>query len=893
MMDSYLEKSCSDETDKLFCRLVEEWTAKLQAGESVDLSTYTCAYPDHASKLADLLPAVQVLADLGMSATEHSGADMPTPSSAIGILGDYRVIDQIGSGGMGVVYEAEQISLARRVALKVLPFAAVLNPKQLQRFKNEALAAASLDHPNIVPVYAVNHERGVHYYAMRLIEGQSLAQSIHQLRIEPTLENNRSTTSEDSETRDFHARRQESVDFDTQPIAALSTDVSTNSHFRGVAHLAIQAASGLQHAHEVGLVHRDIKPSNLLVDSDGHLWITDFGLARLPGDTALTITGELLGTLRYMSPEQAAGRNTVVDHRSDIYSLGATMYEMLTCRPPFEEMDRQKLLRKIEQEEPPAPRKLNQKIPKDLETIVLKSMAKDVAARYQSADEMADDLQRFVDGKAIQARRSTRFEHARRWCLRNAALAVLMATTSSLLLFVAAAGTVTALKYKSLLEVARREADRATAREQQLSNVVEQRLAEIAQSVALGVSGDTHLDDNLRVRVSLYEKLVEADPANQAFLHSLALARSKLAWHFYGVDRPLEAESCIKQALQTWELLADAFEPSAEDLVDYAFCRNTLGRLLAERSEFPEAELQFRKAIELQQNAQNLTEFELPIMQGPLAFTRGQLGILLNLSGRFTEGADELTQAIKSLDKIADPEQTNLRARLGFHWRDLSNAQLGLGRMDEAETSLLQSLRITKNESEKQALDNELGTVFYRLGTLYHATHRPSEAHECFEKARHRFERYVTTNPDSPSAPRRLVVLLPTCPDVQMQDASRAVSLAQKSVVQAPEVGRFWHLLGVAQYQADHCQDAVKSLTESMKLRNGGDCFDRLFCSMAHARLEEFDEGQHWYDEAADLIDMQNRRLSRDFTPLDAQRFRSEAEEFLNEARSEMSPQSE
>ena len=191
----------------------------------------------------------------------------------------------------------------------------------------------------------------------------------------------------------------------TGTVAPSSTGSSNRGRafFHTVARLGIQAAEALEHAHEQGVLHRDIKPSNLLLDGRGNLWITDFGLARLMGDAGLTMTGDLLGTLRYMSPEQALAKRVGIDHRTDIYSLGATLYELLTLEPVYAGRDRQEILRRIAFEEPRPPRRLDAAIPVDLETIVLKAMAKDPAGRYGAAQELADDLGRFVKHEPIRA----------------------------------------------------------------------------------------------------------------------------------------------------------------------------------------------------------------------------------------------------------------------------------------------------------------------------------------------------------------------------------------------------------------------------------------------------------------------------------------------------------
>jgi serine/threonine protein kinase len=305
-----------------------------------------------------------------------------------------------------VVYEAEQLSLGRHVALKILPMAATIDPRHLERFKNEARAAATLDHPHIVDVYGVGVERGVHYYAMRLIEGQSLAEIIGQMRA--------------SQAADAAPGRGRPADepppsaalADTPPAARCPSSTLVllresagrsrppAGYYRAVAQLAVHVAEALDHAHQQGVVHRDIKPSNLLIDAQGKVWVADFGLARTAAEVSLTRTGDLVGTLRYMSPEQALAKRVPIDHRCDIYSLGATLYELLTLRPVFEGEERQELMRQIAFEEPQPPRKLDRHIPPDLETIILKTLEKNPADRYATAQELADDLRRYLDEPA-------------------------------------------------------------------------------------------------------------------------------------------------------------------------------------------------------------------------------------------------------------------------------------------------------------------------------------------------------------------------------------------------------------------------------------------------------------------------------------------------------------
>jgi serine/threonine protein kinase len=395
---------------------------------------------------------------------------------------------------MGVVYEAVQRSLGRRVALKVLPFAAALDAKQLRRFKNEAQAAAHLHHTNIVPVYAVGSERGVHYYAMQLIEGQNLASLIDGLRrqaspagaVAPRPEPASAPTGPyppppaPSPLPPLPPGERGRGEGDTrpEPAARVSTQRSQRpaEFFRTAARLAAQAAEALDHAHQLGVVHRDVKPANILIDDAGHVWITDFGLAQFHADAGLTQTGDLVGTLRYMSPEQAEGRRVVLDHRTDVYSLGATLYELLTLRPIFEGEDRKTLLCQIMCDEPRPPRSIDRAIPPELETIVLKAVGKAPAERYATARDFADDLNRFLRHEPIQARRPTLIQRTRKWLWRHPSVPV----AAVLLLMLLAAGSLTAA---CLIQGEKENTKAALQGERRRAQEAEDRLALAKRSV--------------------------------------------------------------------------------------------------------------------------------------------------------------------------------------------------------------------------------------------------------------------------------------------------------------------------------------------------------------------------------------------------------------------------
>jgi serine/threonine protein kinase len=386
-----------------------EYLAELEAGRRPDRNAFIARFPELAEQLSECFDGI----DLAQSLRPPTPLPSLQAEFTASPLGDFQILCEIGRGGMGTVYEAVQLSLGRRVALKVLPFAAALDAKHLQRFKNEATAAAQLHHTHIVPVYAVGCERGVHFYAMQLIQGRTLSAVIRELRGDSP---NDPSSSALATTAAYHASATVANSY-----ASGTTQHSGRSResFRTSARIAADVADALEYAHEAGIVHRDIKPANLMLDAKGSVWITDFGLAQVAADVGVTQTGDLVGTLRYMSPEQASGRRVPVDHRADVYSLGATLYEMLSLTPIFPGSDRVTLLHEILNDEPRPLRQIDRAIPVELETIVLKATAKLPGERYQTAGELAADLRRYLDEIPILARRPTLVDRSRKWMRRH------------------------------------------------------------------------------------------------------------------------------------------------------------------------------------------------------------------------------------------------------------------------------------------------------------------------------------------------------------------------------------------------------------------------------------------------------------------------------------------
>ncbi len=453
-------------------KLAEEFVARCRRGETPALSEYVERFPELADEIRAVFPALLLMDQADPASSELARArdagDSPAAPGMPVQLGDFRILREVGRGGMGVVYEAEQVSLGRRVALKVLPLQAQTNPRYLGRFEREAKAAARLHHTNIVPVYGVGTDRGIHYYAMQFIQGQALDEVLAELK----------RLRRDKAATPLPARTVAPADVSAHDVArSLLTgpaegvtcaalagpptvdDVVTpgprsgsagarvvgatgsgsgslpgqehsgsvyarRAYWRSVARVGVQAAEALAYAHNEGILHRDVKPSNLLLDARGHVWVADFGLAKTAESDDLTTTGDIVGTVRYMAPERFEGQ---ADVRSDVYALGVTLYELAALSPAFPASDRQKLIHQVTAEAPIHLRRAAPTMPRDLRTIIHKAIDRDPARRYASAAALAEDLQRFLDDQPIQARPPGRVELLGRWCRRNPVVVGLLA----------------------------------------------------------------------------------------------------------------------------------------------------------------------------------------------------------------------------------------------------------------------------------------------------------------------------------------------------------------------------------------------------------------------------------------------------------------------------------
>ncbi len=919
MTRGLLSRTGTEGDEAMLADLIEEFIDRRKAGEALDPDAFAAEHPDHAEAIRDLIPTVAVMNELALTACrEPDPADAGGPSCPEGDrLGDFRILRVIGRGGMAVVYEAEQVSLGRRVALKVLPWAGRPDDRQLARFRMEAYAVAALNHPHIVPLFATGYERGVHYLAMPLIAGRSLAQVI-------------------VERRD---------------------DGAGGLGAAEAARLGLQAAEALEYAHGMGILHRDVKPANLLVDHAGHLWVVDFGLARVRGRGELTASGDVLGTLRYTSPEQAAGRR-LLDQRTDIYAIGATLYELLTLRPAFDGHDRHVLLRQIADDEPVPPRRLVPAIPRDLETIVLKAMSREPQARYESARDLADDLQSFLSDRPVRARRPGLSERSARWARRHRPTVIAVIVVAAMAVAGLAVGTL----------LLWRERGRTGRQQAQTRENLGLALQTLDQYERATIAGDFSRDrergqqvESLQLDViQLYGRLVRQNPDNRSTRlraarahHRLANIRAGLILGLAERLRPEEAEGEYATAYGLLEGLS-ADGPADPDI------REETGQVLSDwgwflkHSDSARAELTLRKALAIQDRlatesacvpryrlALSQTYVRLSYLMGfavrpvevedvlrralqirleltddapgsleGIAEIHGRLGHLMLTTGRVTEGLRSLDQALAMIDDEArrersDPSRRRALAELTTRlccpnlcapdltdtlapyfrravkvWEaladdfpDMPDLQEGLegawdryvalmrdaGRLDERESALRQSLyvmeRLHARHPTVRRYRTRVARLHLSLAECLDETDRPADALP-------ELERSLELEPGEPRHVAQVARMLAVCPDREGRGPARAAAMAERLLAEKPGSGSLWQTLGLARARAGDWPAAAAALERALSLR-GHDLAATLALAIADAHRGDEPKARVSYDEAIAAIADHERRSHR------------------------------
>ena len=796
--------------EALLASVADDYSEKLADGETPDVEDYARQHPTIADALRRVLPALNSL-DKPMGPSPPGFKQIGGHLKERDTLGDFRIVREIGRGGMGIVYEAEEQSLGRSVALKVLPFTAMLDEKQLARFRNEARAAATLSHRNIVPVYSFGSQGGVHYYSMECIRGQSMAELIRDLRLandrnhEPNHDIADALTridfltsdNENSTTRDSSM---DSAAVHQEPPAADSISANHLKNgsifFRNVARLGIQAALAIDHAHTAGVLHRDIKPANMMVDPNLQLSVTDFGLARLGDDAGVTMTGDVVGTARYMSPEQVLGNRAVIDHRSDIYSLGITLYELATLRVAFDGEDRYELWRQISLENPPPPRKVDHRIPVDLETIILKSIEKSPSDRYQTAAELGNDLQRFLDNKPILAKPPTLLASTAKWAQRHPS--VVWATMGVMATVIAI--LVTSIGFiHAAYNAVQAQRERAESHLQLARDVIDDTYNIELERLKHAPGMTQKQRESLQALMKFYEQLPTEELADDSLFHDSVRATLRLGDIYSILGQYRDARNAYRSAINAAEQLCNrttdptyqaslvlahsglgqvqlaigersgaiSSHRTANELIDKLIASYpdhlSVQRLAAEKIYLPIAlgrtqdqVAAFRSVIaELDQLGERFPhESAFPHAK---AKAQESLGVLLQSIGQVAEAETMFRSAVEIQQELVvrNPDDPTFTLQQANGLRHLAVLLRNKGTSSVAMSSTRQAVELMERLSAsfpyRVKYQTSLAQLRNDLGTLLYAKGKPQEAAAEFEQAIAILEPLVQSDPETPA----------------------------------------------------------------------------------------------------------------------------------------------
>lgn len=789
-IEQLLEENKGVDDTKLLCALIQaELEIRCEAGESPRIEEYQARFPgmtaviedafraDEPDEISDQHSPDSVEAgrqthDQAMDATPTVVRTGLMSSSVPFRLGPYEILDEIARGGMGVVYRARHLMLRRIVALKVILAGRLASETELVRFRQETRAVAALDHPGVVPIYDVGESHGYHYFAMPMVEGANLADLILERPLPP-------------------------VD---------------------AAKLVAAIADTIDFAHRRGIIHRDLKPRNILLDRQGQPRVTDFGLAKLAfseessSDIHMSLsgptgTGQILGTPSYMAPEQAQGQAEQITLLADVYSLGALMYALMTGRPPFQAATPIETLRQVIEREPVPPRKLNPGIPIDLETIVLKCLSKSPAQRYSSAAALGADLQRFLDGLPITARRVPFWTHIVRWTIRQPVVAGLL----SIVVITILMGATIATRFYLRARENATEADKNFAYAQ---DAVRQYLAAVGSSPELKVQGlETLRKTLISTARDFYARLAENQRSNPRSRMDLAQTLKELG----KIDSDLNDQA---SALQHYQAMDAVWE-----------------ELLREDPENPEYQ-------RWRSNSQMLI--------GVMYRNRGNI----QEATRFLESAYEMRSQLVA----AHPQDRMYRIEWALMMVNLWDHASRLDQKEAVERWLNEATKLCEDLMSEPAADVEIEQTFVApltaVGAAYLNRGDASKSLKFFAAARDLAQKVVQAIPEAPDRQLELarcaVNMAQVLPAVHRENDARAMfaeasEILEKLAREHPLVGEYRYglavnslNLGVVEFNLEKWDNAEAAFLKASQL------LDQLHLQEPDNLTYRLDRAQNW-----------------------------------------------
>ncbi len=742
-----------------------------EAGQAPDRQALLDRYPELAAELreffADQDRIDRLAAPLRPLAVSSGPGISPTPlpmqtaDETVPLLpppprsfGDYTVLAALGQGGMGVVWKARQRRPDRLVALKMFRAGDLTSPVDIRRFRNEAEVIAQLDHPHILPVYEVGEHDGVHFFSMKLLEGGSLADRLESFRADP----------------------------------------------RAAARLLATVARAVHYAHQRGVLHRDLKPSNILLDAQGEPHVSDFGLAkRVQSDSGLTQSGALVGTPSYMAPEQAGGRKEAITTAADVYGLGAVLYALLTGRPPFWGETVLETLEQVKAREPEPPRRINVKVDRDLETICLKCLHKESQRRYESAQALAEDLERWLGGKPIRARRAGSRERLLKWMRRRPALAALSALT----VFSAAALVAGVLWHDARLqaEAARtaRERDKAREQQRQARRVVDDMYTQVAEK---WLARQPHLQpiqrEFLEKALRYYQELTETDDTDPEARLELGRSYQRVGsiQTYFGDNA--RAEQAFRRAADVLQALTAERPDEAEVRTLLALVWSSLSQVLVRVGDNPQAEQAARRAIAIFNQLKD-EGLATPVESAHLADCYLKLGQALERTRGPREAEEAYRMALRILEDLgaessADPDR---RMALVNALQDLSAVLYATQQFKLAQEALERGVRHAEREVQGDPTSGQyrakLALLQQSLGVVYCRTNQNPAAEKSLRRAQRSQVRLAGEYPDFSRYKEELAatynVLGNVCGPKEAEEAYReSIKLKEQLAADSPNV---------------------------------------------------------------------------------------------------------